>query len=140
MIDKPTGGLETPEQQLALLFSDDAATRAEIVAGVLDELADPRMLANARRLLEAWNESDVETIRRYPRWCNCLETPAARRRWTVLIDERNAAMVEEITRLHETGQSLFVAVGALHFAGDDGLRPRLEAAGFLVQRMLYPLQ
>jgi uncharacterized protein YbaP (TraB family) len=138
-LDKPTAGLETPEQQLALLLSDDPATRAEIVAGVLDELDDPRTAANARRLLEAWNESDVETVRRYPRWCNCLETPAARRRWQLLIDDRNAAMVEEISRLHETGQSLFIAVGALHFAGDEGLRPRLEAAGFQVQRMLYPL-
>jgi len=48
---------------------------------------------------------------------------------TKLLDERNARMAERIASL-ASERSLFVAVGASHLAGDNGLITQLKAAGY----------
>ena len=137
---KPTLGLETPELQLALLLRDDAQGVSEMVSDTLDELARPQTRASMLRLMQAWDESDLETLRRYERWCDCLNTPVERQQWAALLDARNPAMLDQLVRAHEAGERLFVAVGALHLVGERGLPALLEARGFEVRRVLYPRQ
>jgi uncharacterized protein YbaP (TraB family) len=52
----------------------------------------------------------------------------------MLIEERNARMAERlVTRMQQ--KSVFVAVGADHLLGMDGLVARLCAAGFKVEAL-----
>lgn len=50
----------------------------------------------------------------------------------LLIDERNHIMVEKILDAIEEGTSVFVAVGALHLTGDDGILKMLIEHGYSV--------
>lgn len=53
----------------------------------------------------------------------------------VLINERNRAWVEKL--LADDTRTAIVAVGAGHFAGDQGLLKLLESAGFTVERQAF---
>jgi uncharacterized protein len=137
---KPILGLETPEAQLAVLLRDDAQGVADVVTSTLDELARPQSRAVMLRLMQAWDESDVETLSHYESWCDCLNTPVERQQWATLLDGRNPAMLAQLVQWHEGGERLFVAVGALHLVGEQGLPALLEERGFEVRRVLYPRQ
>jgi uncharacterized protein YbaP (TraB family) len=69
----------------------------------------------------------------YPQWCNCLGTEAERQLYARVVDGRNPGMAEAIARQLRQGRSLFVAVGALHLVGPQGLPALLAAQGFQVQ-------
>jgi len=61
------------------------------------------------------------------------ETPgwAARQFVRTLLDDRNAVMLERARPLLETGGA-FIAVGALHLPGENGLVSLLRSAGYKV--------
>jgi len=52
---------------------------------------------------------------------------------TILLDERNAVMAERAAPLLEAGNS-FIAVGALHLVGENGLVERFRRLGYEVSR------
>lgn len=45
-------------------------------------------------------------------------------------------MARKILSLHESGKSLFVAVGSLHMAGPKGLPALLKQDGFDIQQVV----
>jgi hypothetical protein len=139
-LGKPVFGLESPEEQIALLTREDASGVADVVASTLEELARPQTRSALLRLMVAWDESDVRTLLGYERWCDCLNSPVERQEWATMLERRNPAMVEQLVRLHESGETLFMAVGALHLVGERGLPALLEGLGFEVRRVLYPRQ
>jgi hypothetical protein len=61
-----------------------------------------------------------------------VRTPAERRALQRLLDDRNPGLAEGIARLHDQGQRVFGAVGALHMVGPTGLPALLAARGFRV--------
>src|SRR3546814_13012429 len=60
--------------------------------------------------------------------------PAARQFKEAFVDDRNRTMVERMTPLLERGKA-FVAVGALHMPGDEGILHLLEQQGWRVTRV-----
>jgi uncharacterized protein YbaP (TraB family) len=48
------------------------------------------------------------------------------------VTRRNADMAESIDRLLQDGHFYLVAVGSLHFFGDDGLVEQLRRRGYTV--------
>lgn len=85
----------------------------------------------AMRLAKAWRGGDmaaieVETSR------GILADPGLR---TILFSLRNEAWVNRITQIMAGGQPPFVAVGAAHMAGVDGLPALLQARGYTVTRV-----
>jgi uncharacterized protein YbaP (TraB family) len=63
-----------------------------------------------------------------------LEPEAAKVLNDRLLDDRNRKMVERMTSLMEEG-STFVAVGAAHMAGEQGMLRLLERQGYTVTRL-----
>ena len=51
------------------------------------------------------------------------------------LTERNVAMASKIERMLNDGQRVFVAVGAMHMVGTDGLPTLLAQKGFEVKRL-----
>lgn len=132
---KPVLSLETPESQIGLLLQPTPAETETFVGHTLDELDSGRTLPTLQRLAEAWARSDFAELSSYEDWCECVETEEDKSLMHKLIDERNLAMAGELQRRHEAGERLFMAVGALHMTGEQGLPALLKARGFDVRRI-----
>ena len=131
----PVIGLETPETQLRELVSDDPAEVQRSVASGLQQLERGDAAQQLARLAQAWADGDMRPLETYPRWCNCLNTAAERADYARLIDGRNPGMASAIAQQLRAGHTLFVAVGAMHMVGPQGLPALLRAQGFGVQRV-----
>ena len=51
------------------------------------------------------------------------------------LSERNVAMADRIERMLLAGQRIFVAVGALHMVGENGIPALLTAKGYKVRQL-----
>jgi len=134
---KPIRSLETPEAQAALLVDDDPRETARAVAQVLDELDSGKAPEVLRRLAGDWARGDLDDLGAYGSWCGCLDTPERRVDFARMVGERNPPMADRVAQWHAQGRSLFVAVGALHMLGPDGLPELLRARGFAVERVTH---
>ena len=127
--------LETPERQLAALIPPDPALVEQLLASSIDQLDNGQARRVLARLAAAWERSDLDELSHYERWCDCMNTAEERALMSAINDERNPAMADRIAALHEEGRRAFVAVGALHMTGPQGLPRLLEARGFRVERV-----
>jgi len=134
-LNKPVLSLETPESQIGLLLQATPADTASFVDRALDEIEQGQSLKTLERLAEAWARADWNELSHYADWCRCLDTEEDRALMRRLVDERNVAMADQLQKRHEAGERLFVAVGALHMIGPEGLPALLAARGFTVERM-----
>lgn len=133
---KPVVALESAALQLKMLAGDSEAEEAEQVDQALDELESGQAAALAGELARAWARNDWSRLDSYARWCDCVRTPAERRALQRLLDDRNPGLADGIARLHDQGQRVFGAVGALHMIGPQGLPALLAARGFRVTRVV----
>jgi uncharacterized protein len=58
--------------------------------------------------------------------------PAERKWFERIVTRRNVGMADSIDRLAQDGRLYLVAVGSLHFFGDDGLVELLRRRGYAV--------
>jgi uncharacterized protein YbaP (TraB family) len=124
--------LETLEDQLAAL---DCAAPAEYAVVLQQRLADPQELrAETERSLAFYRAGDL------PGWLDDIDAMhgldaqaqgAERHARGCLIEQRNARWIEELEPLLRAG-GCFVAVGAIHLTGKDGLLAGLARRGFAV--------
>ncbi len=98
--------------------------RAAIRAG-----RDPA--ADYRQLLDAWTGGDPAAIERAYNDA-FADAPALR---MALVEQRNRAWADELTRRAAGPGTMFIAVGAGHLVGPAGLPALLSARGFRVARV-----
>lgn len=124
---RPIIGLETIEQQMALLAPDDPkaelqsfeASLATPSAGSGDQIGP---------LLDAWSHADVARLDRLTG--RILDKfPQARK---LLLDDRNKAWVAKISALLDEDKTYFITVGAAHLVGRNGVPTLLRNKGFRV--------
>ncbi len=132
---RPVQSLESVQEQLDAL-APPAAELPEVVDSTLRQLQRGQVRAPLRRLAQAWSRGDLKALADYPRWCACADTPAERAWLKRVNDDRNAPLAARIDALHAAGQSLLVAVGALHMSGPQALPRLLAERGFEVQALL----
>lgn len=130
---KPVSGLETADQQLAVL---DATPMNEQIAGLRDFFNKP---GEVPKLLNethaAWRNADAARL-------NALvidevrkETPVTYR---IINVERNDAWVPKLQAMLDevpAGNDTLVVVGAMHLLGEDGVVEKLRAKGYQVERI-----
>lgn len=132
---RPVQSLESVEEQMAAL-EPTAAELPSVVDGTLKQLQRGQMRVPLRKLAETWSRGDLKALADYSRWCGCA-TNAAERAWLKRVnDDRNVQLAARIEALHGAGQSLLVAVGALHMSGPQALPKLLAARGFEVQALV----
>jgi uncharacterized protein YbaP (TraB family) len=116
---------ETMEEQMDLIFNSmSVSDQADLLVGYLEDEEGTEELI--RRLFDCYVNEDI----------TCLEQigndmyedmPAA----TVFLDVRNENWMRQIPSLIETKAS-FIAVGALHLIGEQGLVAMLQREGYRV--------
>ena len=125
----PVGELEGAQKQLGLFDTlPESAQRAMLDSVVADA---PRAVAETRQLAQAWRQGDMGWIARQTTG-GMLADPTLR---DVLYLRRNQAWAGAIEAQMAQGRHPFVAVGAAHMAGAQGLPALLAARGYRVTRV-----
>ena len=126
---KPVIGLETVDQQLRYFDTLPAADQTALLTATLDDLKDIK--GETDRLVRLWQAGDVDTIARdFAR--EARASPTLER---VLLVERNARWANWIGGVLKQPGRIFIAVGAGHFGGPNGLIAMLKARGLTVERV-----
>lgn len=118
----------------------EGAARQFAIFDRLPEISQRRMLRevvadnqeqSAEALARAWLEGDETRIAAETQQ-GMMADPVI---YAALLEGRNEAWLQRIAPLLASGRRPFVAVGAAHVVGPDGLATRLQAQGFKVRRI-----
>lgn len=134
---KPVVSLETPEQQMQALTSDDPVRTVAAVEAGLQALEGGSVRGTLRTLVQAWSDGRTQLLENYGSWCQCMDTAEEREDFDRLVTGRNPGLADAIAAQHRAGQRVFAAVGALHMVGPQGLPTLLAARGFRVERVRF---
>jgi len=130
---KPVDGLETPLEQLSVFDELSESDQVALLTDTLDNLPDIQRQLD--RLKEAYLARDLARLAAISDDSMGDSDPQLVARFTdKLITRRNHRMAERIqSRLRSGGQ--FIAVGALHLPGRDGLLRLLSQQGYTLTRV-----
>jgi uncharacterized protein YbaP (TraB family) len=125
---KPVIELEGASAQLSIFDRLPEAEQRDLLGFVL---ADAGALDDEADLVDVWRRGDMARIEAETR-TGLLADPDLRE---ALFTGRNRAWTERIGGEIQAGRRPFVAVGAAHMAGPDGLVAMLRASGYTVTRL-----
>jgi len=125
-------GLETVNEQLSVFDDIAIEDQVSLLQSAMSSLADKEFAY--QQLLDAYLEGDMEKIVKIAD----SQQPEDHRLATLINDkliiERNHRMFERMQEQLRAGNT-FIAVGALHLPGEQGLLNKLRQAGFRVMRI-----
>lgn len=128
---KRTVGLERADEQLAFFTDLSMAEQITLLEATLQHFGEIEETMN--RVVEAWLSRDPEALTDLSQsYLSELPDEMADRFHEQAIDARNRRMFERMAPLLEAG-NVFVAVGALHLYGDEGLLELLKENGHSVE-------
>lgn len=126
---KPVMGLETIDSQFGIFDALPPRAQTVLLEQVAQEAADNR--DDDKDMLALWLRGDELGIAREAQ-TGFLADPQLR---AALLTRRNLDWANQIDTMLKAGAKPFIAVGAAHVAGIDGLPRLLEARGWTVQRV-----
>jgi uncharacterized protein len=124
---KPVVELEGMQKQLGLFDSLPEKEQRDLLSAIIDEAA----LAQEDRLTALWSRGDMSAMADETK-DGMLADPELRE---VFLLRRNFDWAGQIDALLHDGQRPFVAAGAAHMAGGDGLPTLLASKGWTVRRI-----
>jgi len=132
---KEVRGLETLAQQFAIFEAMPETAQQRFLEDIVDEISGPRMARNLDALVDAWSHGDGAALEAELERERAEATPYERDVLPRLIDDRNRSMAEAIDALVRQRATVFVAVGALHLVGPDGIVALLRAKGLAARAL-----
>jgi uncharacterized protein YbaP (TraB family) len=126
---KPIAGLETMQEQIAVFDDMPMADQVALLRETVRHL--PQLDKDMQELIQAYLARDLRRIAQIGGKHEPGEEQLYRRIMGRLLTQRNARMAQRLMPFLKQGNS-FIAVGAAHLAGDDGLLQLLENAGYRV--------
>ncbi|RLA01854.1 MAG: TraB/GumN family protein, partial [Gammaproteobacteria bacterium] len=131
--DKAVYGLETIREQLDLFDTMPESDQVILLRDAVDNLSE--LDAMNAELLAVYKQRDIEGLLAL----NEVSMQTGDQRLAKdfqkrVIDDRNHLMAERMQQYLQQGKA-FVAVGALHLPGEEGLLNLLEQQGYTVRRV-----
>lgn len=125
---KKVAGLETMQQHLAVLNELNNSGAETLIKSTMDDLTDSSEDFHSMR--KAWRSGDLQQLEHL--YLDDLKSyPAI---YQSLIVKRNNAWVKQLVQArYQT--PVFVVVGALHLAGNDGLIKQLAQQGYQITKV-----
>lgn len=134
-LDKEVLGIESSQEHFATMDSLSLDEQLIMLRAVLKK-TDKERLSDYNSLMKDYLSADLDQIRQTDERLTGKLLPEAL--WAKvkiqLMDERNKKMILRIKELSKDKQ-LFIAVGASHLAGQDGLLNQLKQSGFKITPM-----
>jgi uncharacterized protein YbaP (TraB family) len=127
-VKTPIVGLESLDDQIAVLSDTGEETDDEALGDVLDDVArEPAMI---KAVADAWRHGDLDAIAKKvaEAFANHPEE------YDRLIGQRNRHWLPKLDKMLTAGRHCFVVVGAGHLVGKDSLLTLLKDAGYTVTR------
>ena len=125
--------LESVESQMQIFSDLSRQDQLELIDVMLEKPFDrDQTKKDLRNLLEAWEKGDRGTIDRHvekSKGASPIEIKFMQR----INHHRNTKMLDAIMGHAKTHKQVFVAVGAMHLLGKEGLIEGLKAAGFTIE-------
>ncbi len=133
---RPVEGLEGFEEQIAMLDGLSPANQDVMLRDTLLRLDGA--IEGIHELVDAWRLGDEEELEALAR-AGIDELPELETFYEVLLGDRNRRWIETFRSILDEPDSddetVFVAVGALHLVGEDGVVDLLREAGYSVERV-----
>ena len=128
--------LESMSQQMQMLENLSPQLQSAMLQITVDELANDEVSELVTKMIQAWRAGDTAALdavlsveeRRLP-------GAMAKEFHERFLTERNVEMAQQVERMLRNGERAFVAVGALHMAGKQGLPALLSAKGYKVRAL-----
>ncbi len=128
---KPVLGLETVESQLAVFADLDRESQVRMLTIALGELE--RMDQTTEKLIQYYLREDIAAIAGMEDEFHTGENRVFMEKlMDRLVDDRNRGMAQGMQQHMQAGQT-FVAIGALHLPGKNGIIHLLRKAGYKVE-------
>lgn len=127
--DREVVELEGAEAQLAIFDRLPEAEQRDLLNAVLEETSAYE--EDTGRLARSWQAGDLEELARLTNR-GILADPQLKH---ALLVKRNVAWAAQVENLLSTSARPFVAVGAGHLLGDEGLPALLAQRGYTVRRI-----
>jgi uncharacterized protein len=127
--EKPVQGLETVSQQFGFFDQLSEQDQRRMLDSILRGARESR--GEYQQMLKAWLRGDADAVLQDQQG-GVLASPAIRE---ALLDGRNRNWAKQIAAMVDQGSKSFVAVGAGHMAGKNGVPALLMAAGYRVERI-----
>ena len=128
-------GLETLADQFSIFERMSPAQQQAFLEQTLSELENSRFEARLEAMANAWANADAQALEDELHYEKAQDSVFAGILLPRLIDERNRAMADRIADIARTGPKSFVAVGALHLVGKEGIVELLRRRGFVVRQL-----
>ena len=123
---------------------EDAGSQLELLSSLSEEFQDRLLLSSLVDmekshdvldfLTQAWQSGDAAAMQELIT-SSVRDYPQLKPLMTKLFDDRNTAMTAKIERFLQTPESFFVAVGAGHLVGDNGILNQLQRKNFTVEQL-----
>lgn len=122
-------GLETVEEQVSMLADVPLEVQVEFLEGsIMDE---SEFIEAVNDLLGAWRSGDLARMTAILREMEEGQPLVYER----MMRDRNHRWMAPVESMIGSGRVHYIAVGALHLVGDDGLPALLEARGYSLERL-----
>ena len=125
--------LESMSGQMQVLDSLSPQLQSAMLQIAVDEIANGEVGGLVTEMITAWRTGNVDrlgTVLRAEE--RRLPDSLAKEFHDRFLTERNVAMAQQVERMLVSGERAFVAVGAMHMVGEDGIPAMLSAKGYKV--------
>jgi len=120
-------GLESVDEQMAVINSMSGDSMSNVVVDMIQHIEAFKV--QYKEMLQYYKKQDLPSL-----YNVLLETPDYKGDLNILLYNRNAKWIHEITALAKA-QPTFIAVGAGHLWGDKGVIALLKQQGYKVEPM-----